>query len=191
MAKKKRKKRTTAAAKKRLALKRKKMIKKISIVLIVLVLLVLCIFFYINSKKITCTKTTNTDYFKTESKVVVTLGNSGIKKIDTTKKISMIKNDDETDYVSAIKSSANNAYKNLGIDYNMKLEDKTLIINATYSDKKKYIIDNIYVEKEDVGVSFNLIEEDLYEKYATFDLSKKYNNEKVKDILKKADYTCK
>lgn len=169
----------------------KKLILIITIALIILMLVIAISVCIVNGKKLTCTKLVSENGFKIESKVDFKLVNKKIESINLSRTISVMEQNTQVNYLSMIKSSMQDVYKNEGVNYSTNLDDNKLTVNLLYTKQKKYIIDNIFIEKEDDGISFNVIKEDTNGNYATFDLSKNYDKDSIIRILKKANYTCK
>ncbi len=161
----------------------------ITIAIIIILVIVISISI-VNSKRLTCTKIVSENGFKTDSKVIFKLSNKKIESIDLTRTISVIDSNTSIKYLPMIKSSLDDIYKQYD-NYTITSDDKKITISLLYNENKKYIIDNIFIDKEDEGISFNVVKEDMNGNYATFDLSKIYTKDDVKNILKRANYTCK
>ena len=161
------------------------------VVIIFLIVLVILIVILLGNKKIECTKTVSENDFKTNSKVLVYYKNDNINKIEVNKKIKISNNDNGVNYLSMVKSSMDNLYKEMKLDYKLTQKNNSLDVNIIYEKDEKYIIDNVYIEKETEGISFNVIKEDTNNSYATFDLSKKYYKNDILNIFKSAGYMCK
>ncbi len=157
---------------------------------IVIILVIVISITIINSKRLTCTKVVSENGFKTDSKVILKLNSKKIKSIDLTRTISVIDSNTSIKYLPMIKSSLDDIYKEYD-NYSISSDDKKVTVNLSYNENKKYIIDNIFIDKEDEGISFNVVKEDINGNYATFDLSKIYTKNSIKKLLKKSNYTCK
>ena len=157
------------------------------VVLLIIILLVILL----SKKKLECSKVTTNGGFNTNNAVTIYYKNNTIKKMNMVKKLRVSDKNSTVDYLSMISSSMDDAYRNMNLDYDISNENNELSVTIDYKDKKKYILDNIYVEKEAEGISFNVIKEDTYGYYATFDLSKEYSKEDMIKIMQKANYTCK
>lgn len=168
----------------------KKLVLIITIALMILLLVIAISVCIVNGKKLTCTKLVSENGFKIESKVDFKLVNKKIESINLSRTISVMDQNTTVNYLSMIKSSMQDVYKNEDVNYSINLDNNALTINLLYAKQKKYIIDNIFIEKEDDGISFNVIKEDTNGNYATFDLSKDYDKDTIIKILKKANYTC-
>lgn len=186
---KKKKKRVSRKRKnqKKLKARRNKLILGIIIIVILIVLVIL----FINSKKIECSKSVSSGGFKIDSNVILKLSDNKINSIKLKRNINVMENNGNINYISMIKSSIEELYKTSDDKYSIDLGDNDLTLNAEYTNNKKYIIDNIFIEKETEGISFNIIKEDTNGSYATFDLSDNYNKKDVIKILEKASYICK
>ncbi len=75
--------------------------------------------------------------------------------------------------------------------YETSKENGKLIIKLEYTGKKKYILDNLFIEKLGTEININLLSDDREGNYDTIDLSKRYNDKNIIKILQKADYACK
>lgn len=169
----------------------KKNIIIISSIIVVIIILILLIIILSSNKTIECNKKVSESDFNVNSNVLVYYKKDNINKIEVTKKIAISNNDNNVNYLSMVKSSMNNLYKEMGLNYKLSEENNKLVAKITYNKPKKYIIDNIYIEKENEGISFNVIKEDTNNSYATFDLSKKYSKDNIIKILNDAKYICK
>lgn len=101
-----------------------------------------------------------------------------------------LKGDNSDNYLDAIKTALESHYKKDGITMKRQKNGK-LIIKLEYTGKKKYILDNLFIEKLGTEISINLLSDDREGNYATIDLSKRYNDKNIIKILQKADYACK
>ncbi len=168
--------------------------KKLSLMIITIAIIIILVIVIsisiVNSKRLTCTKIVSENGFKTDSKVILKLSNKKIKSIDLTRTISVIDSNTSVKYLPMIKSSLDDIYKQYD-NYTITSDDKKITISLLYNENKKYIIDNIFIDKEDEGISFNVVKEDMNGNYATFDLSKIYTKNSVKKLLKKSNYICK
>lgn len=160
-------------------------------IVIVLVIVVIVLAISLSGKKtIECTKSTNEDGVQTNTVITIKMKNEKIDNIKVNRTLKVDTNDDEINYISALKDSLNEAYENIGVKHKVTQNDDGLMINLTYEDEKEYILDNIFVNLEENGLSVNVISEDGEGIYATVDLSKDYSDENVINILEKADYSC-
>ena len=159
----------------------------------VLIILVVALLIVLTSgkKTISCTKNTNENGVKTSDEITINMKNENINNIIVNKTLSIDKEDGDVNYLSAVKDALEDAYKNIDIDYNIKQNDDELVIDLTYDEEKEYILDNIFINLEDDGLSVNVISEDRENNYATIDLSKEYSDKNIIKILEKADYSCK
>ncbi len=192
MANKKNIKKTVSKKQKTSKKNNKKNNKKIPLIIIsisiIIILVIISSIFIIKSKKLTCAKVVSENGFKINSKVIFKLNNKKIDSINLTRTISVVDSNTSINYLPMIKSSLDDIYKE--DNYSNSLDDKKITINLLYNKNKKYIIDNIFIEKEDEGISFNVVKNDINGNYATFDLSKVYTKDSIKKILKRANYTC-
>ncbi len=162
----------------------------IMVVVAIIILVIIISISIINSKKLTCTKVVSENGFKTDSKVIFKFGSKKIESIDLKRSISVMDYNTSMKYIPMIKSSLDDMYKQYD-NYSISSDNKKITIKLLYNENKKYIIDNIFIDKEDDGISFNVVKEDINGNYATFDLSKFYTKSDAKNILKRANYTCK
>lgn len=135
------------------------------IILVVVLLIVLTS----GKKTISCTKNTNENGVKTSDKITINMKKENINNIVVNKTLSIDKEGDDVNYLSAVKDALEDAYKNIDIDYNIKQNDDELVIDLTYDEEKEYILDNIFINLEDDGLSVNVISEDRENNYATID----------------------
>ncbi len=162
-----------------------------TIVILIILIVVLLIILTSGKKTIICTKTLNENGVKVNDEITINMKNKSITKIVVYKTLSIDKSDDEISYLSAVKDALEDAYESIGIDYDITQSDDELIINLTYESKKEYILDNIFIDIEDDGLSVNVISEDRENNYATIDLSEEYDDENIIKIIENADYSCK
>ena len=189
MAKRKKKRKVSRKRKNMISLKKTR--NRLILTLLVIVIIVVGIILFVNSKKITCTKSVTNGGFKIDSNVTMNLGNNKINSIKLNRTISAVDKNSNVNYINMIKSSVDELYKTSKNMYSVDAHDNELTLNVEYKETDKYIIDNIFIEKEDEGLSFNVIKEDSNLSYATFDLTKNYNKQDVIKILEKASYICK
>lgn len=159
------------------------------IVITIIILAVLIISLIINNKKITCSKKINDKKIVMNNNIVVNLNGKKIKNIKVEKNIKI--DDNTIDYLSALQDSLENNYKKQEIKYSMERKGNELIANLTYDKKKEYILDNLYVDLQDAGMSINIISEDNENIYGKLNIGKKYEYENIIKILEKANYMCK
>ena len=161
----------------------------IGIVLIVVAAVISAITFSFENTKLTCKKENNKDGVTINSHVTISKKKDKIENIEVTKTISL-KGDNIDNYLDAIKTSLEESYKKDGITYEITKENEKLVLKLKYTDKKKYILDNLFIDNTSDGISINLLSEDREGNYATLDLSKRYNDKNIIKILQKADYVC-
>lgn len=166
----------------------KKIIYIIVITIIILAVLIITLIFG-NNKKITCSKKINDKKIVMNNNVVVNLNGKKIKNIKVKKNIKI--DDNTIDYLSALQDSLENNYKKQEIKYSMERKGNELIANLTYDKKKEYILDNLYVDLQDAGMSINIISEDNENIYGKLNIGKEYEYENIIKILEKANYVCK
>lgn len=166
----------------------KKIICIIVITTIILAVLIITLIFG-NNKKITCSKKINDKKIVMNNNIVVNLNGKKIKNIKVKKNIKI--DDNTIDYLSALQDSLENNYKNQEIKYSMERKGNELIANLTYDKKKEYILDNLYVDLQDAGMSINIISEDNENIYGKLNIGKEYEYENIIKILEKANYVCK
>ena len=134
----------------------------ITISFIVCICIVITLFLlFYGKKKITCEKKDDNGSVLIKSSVQVNMRKKTIKEIMVNKEISIEKNGDK------------------------------LLINLKYNEKREYILDDLFIEIENDGISINLMSEDSENNYGKINLSKQYQDEDVIKILQKADYKCK
>ncbi len=161
----------------------------IGIVLIVVAAVISVITFSFENTKVTCKKEESKNGVTINSQVTISKKKDKIENIEVTKTISL-KGDNRDNYLDAIKTSLEESYKKDGITYEISKENKKLVLKLKYTDKKKYILDNLFIDNTSDGISINLLSEDREGNYATLDLSKRYNDKNIIKILQKADYVC-
>ena len=161
----------------------------IGIVLIVVAAVISAITFSFENTKITCKKEEGKNGVTINSHVTISKKKDKIENIEVTKTISL-KGDNRDNYLDAIKTSLEESYKKDGITYEISKENEKLVLKLKYTDKKKYILDNLFIDNTSDGISINLLSEDREGNYATLDLSKRYNDKNIIKILQKADYVC-
>lgn len=161
------------------------------IIILVILLVIILLVIFSGNKKIECTKKINNNGINLGNEIIVKMRDNNIKNIIVNKTITLDKKNSEIDYLSAIKSSLEDTYKKIGITYSIKEQEGKLIVNLTYNKKKEYILDNIFINFENNGLSINVISEDRENNYSKLDLSKKYEYKNVIKILEKSDYKCK
>lgn len=166
----------------------KKIICIIVITIIILAVLIITLIFG-NNKKITCSKKINDKKIVMNNNVVVNLNGKNIKNIKVKKNIKI--DDNTIDYLSALQDSLENNYKRQEIKYSMERRDNKLIVNLTYDKKKEYILEDLYIDLQDAGMSINIISEDNENIYGKLNIGKKYEYENIIKILEKANYMCK
>ena len=169
---------------------KKKLIITISFIVCICIVITLFLLFY-GKKKITCEKKDDNGSVLIKSSVQVNMRKKTIKEIMVNKEISITKNDGKMDYLSAIKPSLEESYKSNNIRYNIEKNGDKLLINLKYNEKREYILDDLFIEIENDGISINLMSEDSENNYGKINLSKQYQDEDVIKILQKADYKCK
>lgn len=161
----------------------------IGIVLIVVAAVISVITFSFENTYVTCKKEESKNGVTINSYVTISKKKDKIENIEVTKTISL-KGDDRDNYLDAIKTSLEESYKKDGITYEISKKNKKLVLKLKYTDKKKYILDNLFIDNTSDGISINLLSEDREGNYATLDLSKRYNDKNIIKILQKADYAC-
>lgn len=166
----------------------KKIICIIVITIIILAVLIITLIFG-NNKKITCSKKINDKKIVMNNNIVVNLNGKKIKNIKVKKNIKI--DDNTIGYLSALQDSLENNYKKQEIKYSMERKGNELIANLTYDRKKEYILDNLYVDLQDAGMSINIISEDNENIYGKLNIGKEYEYENIIKILEKANYVCK
>lgn len=172
--------------------KKQKNIIIVSIVLIIIILLITLIIIFGSSKKLVCSKKSNENNVLMNSNITLKIKDKKIKYIIVNKNISINNdNNDDINYLEAIKSALDDTYKNQGIEYNIEKKDGKLIIELKYNKERKYILDNLYIGIEDSGASINVVSEDRENNYATIDLAKEYSDKNIIKIMGKAGYSCK
>ncbi len=173
--------------------KRKKGIMRIILPILILIILVVIILLVIFSgnKKIECTKETNNNGIIINNEITIKMKGNNLKNIIVNKNLTMDKKNSEIDYLSAIKTALEDTYKKLGVTYSIEEKNDELIISLIYNKKQEYILDNIFIDLENDGLSINVISEDREGNYAKIDLSKEYEYKNVIKILEKSDYKCK
>lgn len=107
------------------------------------------------------------------------------------KEISILEDDKKMNYLDVIKTTLESHYKRAGITYNIKIEDNYLFVKLIYDKNKYYILDDLYILKNDSGININFISEDNDGNYASISLSKQYKYKNMIKIIEKADYKCK
>ncbi len=169
-----------------------KSIRKIVIAtILILVTIVVMIIILINRpSKISCTKKINENGASMQSTIDIESKDGVINSVIVNKVISIKDENGQIDYMDAIKTSLENAYKEEGIKYNLEIKENELLVNLVYDKKKEYILDNLFIAVEENGVSVNVVSEDSENNYATIDLSKEYSDENIIKIIEKADYKC-
>lgn len=158
------------------------------IVVCVIVVIMLCVLL-LKNKKVECTKTTNRDGIKETINVLFELKSDKI--VNLTNKKELVFNKNNYNYVSAVKNALEENYKNKDLTYNISSSKNRINIDFSYNKNKKYILDDMSVSSSQDGISINIVSEDKMQEYATFDLSKKYSENNIKTIMKKANFTCK
>lgn len=166
-----------------------KMYLMIGITLIVIAAVISVITFSFENTKVTCKKEESKNGVTINSHVTVSKKKDKIENIEVIKTISL-KGDNRDNYLDAIKTSLEESYEKDGITYEISKENEKLVLKLKYTDKKKYILDNLFIDNTSDGISINLLSEDREDNYATFDLSKRYNDKNIIKILQKADYVC-
>ena len=161
----------------------------IGIVLIVVAAVISAITFSFENTKVTCKKEEGKNGVTINSHVTISKKKDKIENIEVTKTISL-KGDNRDNYLDAIKTSLEESYKKDGITYEISKENEKLVLKLKYTDKKKYILDNLFIDNTSDGININLLSEDREGNYATLDLSKRYNDKNIIKILQKADYVC-
>ena len=161
----------------------------IGIVLIVVAAVISVITFSFENTYVICKKEEGKNGVTINSYVTISKKKDKIENIEVTKTISL-KGDNRDNYLDAIKTSLEESYKKDGITYEISKENKKLVLKLKYTDKKKYILDNLFIDNTSDGISINLLSEDREGNYATLDLSKRYNDKNIIKILQKADYVC-
>ena len=161
----------------------------IGIVLIVVAAVISAITFSFENTKVTCKKEEGKNGVTINSHVTISKKKDKIENIEVTKTISL-KGDNRDNYLDAIKTSLEESYKKDGITYEISKENEKLVLKLKYTDKKKYILDNLFIDNTSDGISINLLSEDREGNYATLDLSRRYNDKNIIKILQKADYVC-
>lgn len=159
------------------------------IVITIIILAVLIISLIINNKKITCSKKINDKKIVMNNNIVVNLNGKKIKNIKVNKNI--IIDDNTIDYLSALQDSLENNYKRQEIKYSMERRNNKLIVNLTYDKKKEYILEDLYIDLQDAGMSINIISEDNENIYGKLNIGKEYEYKNIIKILEKANYVCK
>lgn len=166
----------------------KKIICIIVITIIILAVLIITLIFG-NNKKIICSKKINDKKIVMNNNVVVNLNGKNIKNIKVNKNI--IIDDNTIDYLSALQDSLENNYKRQEIKYSMERKGNELIANLTYDKKKEYILEDLYIDLQDAGMSINIISEDNENIYGKLNIGKEYEYKNIIKILEKANYVCK
>ena len=115
---------------------------------------------------------------------------NGIENIHN-KRIITLKSKTNNSYLQMIKGLIKQQYKTDGVDSKIDTKDNIIILDLNYTKKQKYIIDNLSINIEDVGLSYDIISNDIEGQYGTLDLSKKYSKKEIIKILKRANYVCK
>lgn len=161
----------------------------IGVSLIIIAAILSFVTFSFENTSVTCKKESNKNGVIINSSVTVNKKKDNIESINVVKTISL-KGDNANNYLDAIKTSLEDSYKKDGITYEISKENEKLVLKLKYTDKKKYILDNLFIDNTSDGISINLLSEDREGNYATLDLSKRYNDKNVIKILQKADYVC-
>lgn len=162
----------------------------IAAVLIVAAITIMAIILINRPSKISCTKKINENGVSMQSTIDIENNDGVINNVIVNKVISIKDENGQIDYMDAVKTSLENAYKQEGIKYNLEIKEDELLVKLVYEKRKEYILDNLFIAIEENGVSVNLISEDSENNYATLDLSKKYSDENIIKIIEKADYKC-
>lgn len=170
--------------------KKKTLIISLIAILIIIVAATL-IFIVLAPEKINCTKTLNDNGVLMESKISTNVKGTKIKKIIVNKEIKILNNDKTIDYLDAIKSSLEDRYKRENINYEIDKKNDKLFIELTYNDDKEYILDDLFINLNDTGISINFISDDIENNYVKFNLKRQYKKENIIKIIEKADYECK
>ncbi len=159
--------------------------------IIIVILLVLIITIFNGKTTIKCTKTTDNAGIVSSDVITFNMKNKRISSITSKKVLSISKNDTDVNYLKSVKETLEDTYKNIGVEYSIEQKENELIIDLTYEKKKEYILDNIFVNLENEGVSVNVISEDSENNYAKIDLNKEYSKENIAEVLEKAKFSCK
>lgn len=159
----------------------------ISVIAIIFIILLLSN----GTKKLNCTKKVNNNGILMNSEITFNTKDKKINDIIVNKTISIDKGSDKINYLSAIKTSLEENYKKEGIKYSIKNENNELVVNLKYNEEKEYILDNLFIDFEENGISINFVSEDRENNYAKIDLKKEYDYKNITKILEKSDYICK
>lgn len=158
---------------------------------VVAILSIIMILIFNGTKKLNCTKKVNNNGILMNSEITFNTKGKKINDIIVNKIISIDKGSDKINYLSAIKTSLEENYKKEGIKYSIKLENNELIVNLKYNEEKEYILDNLFIDFEENGISINFVSEDSENNYAKINLKKEYEYKNIRKILEKSDYVCK
>lgn len=160
------------------------------IALIIIAEIIFSINFSFENTNINCKKEVKKNDVIIGSNIIVSKKKDSIESVLVTKTINL-KDDNSDSYLDAIKTALESHYKEDGITYETSKENDKLIIKLKYTGKKKYILDNLFIEKFGTEININLLSDDREGNYATIDLSKRYNDKNIIKILQRAYYTCK
>ena len=151
------------------------------LVLITILIITIISLAILNKNTIRCSKTSDLKGYSEVSKIKLKYNDSGIQNIHN-KRIITLKSKTNNSYLQMIKGLIEQQYKTDGVDSIIDTKDNIIILD---------LIDNLSINIEDVGLSYDIISNDIEGQYGTLDLSKKYSKKEIVKILKRANYVCK
>ena len=183
--------------KKRTARKKKKTFDYNKLFIIVgasLVVLIIIIIMVINlTKGLECSSTNSYDKgVKQVNDINFDFKGKSINTISVKKTITVDKqySSNAKKYLEIIDDSLKESYKTKGVNYNSKIENDKLIIKLIYSEKKKYVLDDVDIIINGESVSVNVMTEDNNNTRISVDLSKNNTKSEIKKMIENKKYTC-
>lgn len=158
---------------------------------LIIIVAAILIFIVLAPEKINCTKLLKDDGILMESKINMKVRGTKIKNVIVNKEIKILNQDEKIDYLDAVRTSLEDRYKRENIKYKIDKKNDKLFIELIYNDDKEYILDDLFININDTGISINFISDDIENNYIKLNLKRQYKKENIIKIIEKADYKCK